>query len=333
MSIKSTNVFRTLVFIVSLAFAVSGTSLAVELPGSVVSTEWLHLHKNDVIILDFRADTDGFVSEPVFEVVDGKKSLVEGGGHIEGARLVDFNTWRVSRQILGKKIDKLVPDAAAVQEMMQALGVNESDALVLTTPGETYDEVDMAARAYWTLKSYGHRAMAVLDGGNAAWGRDGYPLVNSVYTVPVRGDWRADPFDQRWFIDTDGLSNLLESGGSSKIIDARPAPQYLGIVFKSPAVTAPGHIRTAKNFPPDLQVRPRGLAQVFLTDKQYRDIFQATGLATDSSEFVTYCNTGHLAAGAWFVMSEIMGLRDVRLYDGSMHEWTMLGRPVVAEVK
>ncbi len=333
MSFDSTKVVRTLATVVFVASAVSGTSLAVELPGPVVSTEWLHLHKSEIIILDFRADTDAFVSEPVFEIVDGKKSLVKGGGHIEGARLVDFNTWRVSRQISGKKIDKLVPDAAAVQEMMQTLGVNESDALVLTTPGETYDEVDMAARAYWTLKSYGHRAMAVLDGGNAAWGRDGYPLVNSVYAVPARGDWLADPFDQRWYVDTDGLGKLLESDGSSEIIDARPAPQYLGIVFKSPAVTAPGHISTAKSFPPDLQVRPKGLAQVFLTDSQYFDIFRATGLGVDSSGFVAYCNTGHLAAGAWFVMSEIMGLRDVRLYDGSMHEWTTLGRPVVAEVK
>jgi thiosulfate/3-mercaptopyruvate sulfurtransferase len=44
---------------------------------------------------------------------------------------------------------------------------------------------------------------------------------------------------------------------------------------------------------------------------------------------ISYCNTGHMAAGAWFVLSEIMQIDGVRLYDGSMHEWTTLGRPVV----
>ena len=44
---------------------------------------------------------------------------------------------------------------------------------------------------------------------------------------------------------------------------------------------------------------------------------------------VSYCNTGHLAAANWFVLSEVLGRRDVTLYDGSMSEWTAdPGRPV-----
>ena len=37
---------------------------------------------------------------------------------------------------------------------------------------------------------------------------------------------------------------------------------------------------------------------------------------------VSYCNTGHWAATNWFVMSEILGQKNVKLYDGSMVEWT-----------
>ena len=37
---------------------------------------------------------------------------------------------------------------------------------------------------------------------------------------------------------------------------------------------------------------------------------------------VSYCNTGHWAATNWFVMSEILGRKHVKLYDGSMVEWT-----------
>ena len=37
---------------------------------------------------------------------------------------------------------------------------------------------------------------------------------------------------------------------------------------------------------------------------------------------VTYCNTGHWAATDWFVLSELLGRKDVRLYYGSMVDWT-----------
>ena len=50
----------------------------------------------------------------------------------------------------------------------------------------------------------------------------------------------------------------------------------------------------------------------------------------DGSEFIAFCNTGHLASIAWFGLSEVEGLPHVRLYDGSMSDWTSdPARPVV----
>ena len=37
---------------------------------------------------------------------------------------------------------------------------------------------------------------------------------------------------------------------------------------------------------------------------------------------VAYCNTGHWAATDWFVLSEVLGRKDVKLYYGSMVDWT-----------
>jgi thiosulfate/3-mercaptopyruvate sulfurtransferase len=46
---------------------------------------------------------------------------------------------------------------------------------------------------------------------------------------------------------------------------------------------------------------------------------------------VTYCNTGQLAATGWFVLSEVLGRKDVTMYDGSMSQWTQdETRPVEA---
>ncbi|OYV34419.1 MAG: hypothetical protein B7Z81_10095 [Acidocella sp. 20-61-6] len=35
----------------------------------------------------------------------------------------------------------------------------------------------------------------------------------------------------------------------------------------------------------------------------------------------TFCNTGHLASGGWFVMHEVLNNQNVALYDGSMADW------------
>ena len=59
----------------------------------------------------------------------------------------------------------------------------------------------------------------------------------------------------------------------------------------------------------------------------YRDVFKASGVDPQGPA-ITYCNTGHLASGAWFVMSEVLGNKQTKLYDGSMHEWTLEKRPL-----
>jgi len=41
-----------------------------------------------------------------------------------------------------------------------------------------------------------------------------------------------------------------------------------------------------------------------------------------NGEVVSFCNTGQAAATNWFVLAELLGRSDVRLYDGSMSEWT-----------
>jgi thiosulfate/3-mercaptopyruvate sulfurtransferase len=51
--------------------------------------------------------------------------------------------------------------------------------------------------------------------------------------------------------------------------------------------------------------------------------------AVPDGDAISYCNTGHSAAGNWFALSEVLGRPGVRLYDGSMTEWTQdPARPV-----
>jgi len=304
----------------------SVAAMAGGVPGPVVSAEWLNKHVGDVVIVDVRDDAESFTAAPEYETADGgAKKLVAAGGHIDGARLIEFGKLRVSREIQGKKIDKLLPDQAYVEDLMQAAGVPKGKTLVITSPGESESEVEEAARLYWTLKVYGVDDMAVLDGGNAAWLEAGY-AVSTDKPSTARGDWKASAARTAYLAETSDVEKAMKDG--VQLVDARPLDQYLGLKFKKPAVAAGGHVAGAKSLPRDVRTRSAGISQKFLSDKEYRGVLAAQGIATDKPA-ITYCNTGHMAAGAWFIESEILGGKNVSLYDGSMHEWTTLGHPVV----
>jgi thiosulfate/3-mercaptopyruvate sulfurtransferase len=311
----------------TLLLAASGAVNAVELPGAVVTPAWLNEHRAAVVVLDVRSDVDAFTVAPEYETdaKTGAKKLVSAGGHIADARLVDFNLTRVSITVGDKKIDKMLPGGDAVQSLMRGLGVGQDDVLVITSVGETSDEVNMAARLYWTLKTYGETDMALLDGGNVAWLAAGLPVSTAPMATVAAGDWTAGELDKTWFA---GIDDLKPAGAAPMLIDARPSPQYHGLYFKKPSVAAGGHVAGALSFPIDMQTRQVGLAQTFMTAAQYAKVLSALDIKPQPGA-ISYCNTGHMAAGAWFVLSEIMKIDGVRLYDGSMHEWTTLGRPVV----
>lgn len=317
----------TLLRLLTLTLMWPLAAVAGKLPGPVVDAGWFKDHVTHVALIDVRDDLDSWTTAPVFEKDEktGKEKLSETGGHIEGALPLLFKKARVDRTVGDKKIDKMLPDRAYVQELMQATGVTKGKPIVITSPGETVDQVEAAARVYWTLKLYGAEDIALLDGGNAAWIAAGLP-VSIEKKDAVRGDWEAGVERPELLAEMADVDKALAD--KVQLVDARPVSQYLGVFFKKPSVQAGGHLAGAKNYPTDLRTRPSGIAQMFLKPDEYRAALKAQGIDA-GAHTIAYCNTGHMAAGMWFIQSEILGTKGVRLYDGSMHEWTTLGRPVV----
>lgn len=300
---------------------------AATLPGPVVDAAWLKAHLDEVVVVDVRSDTASWSAAPQFrkDNPSGERHVVYVGGHIHGARRIDFAKLRVDRVVDGHKIGKLLPDAAHVQALMRAAGVPRDKPLVIASVGEAPFEIEEAARLYWTLKYYGAGEMALLDGGHAAWLQAGNPFSTSS-DKPRPGDWTAGVPQDAILAEVPQVQAAIDD--SAQIVDARPLAQYLGLVFKKPSVTAGGHLPGARNLPTDIRFRTEGIAQRFWSADAYRHVFAAQGIRVDAPT-VTYCNSGHMAAGSWFIHSEVLGNPAVRLYDGSMHEWTTLGRPVV----
>lgn len=313
-----------------LAFALTSLvslTQAINLPGPVVSADWLANNMSEVQVIEVRTDLASYLRNPEFDIdkKTGKKFLVEVGGHITNSTLLDFKKVRAERLIDGKKIKFLLPEKADFEKLVQSLGINSDKPIVLVPIGQDMSDIDEALRTYWSFKVYGEDQVAVLDGGIAGWLSEGreYTIVTAPKTA---GNWAAKAERKELIASSDDVA-VASKSGKPQLLDARQPAQYLGLA-KRPDVMTFGHIAGSKELAPELLAKPSNGALYFWPKKTYDALLAANGLSAKGST-IAYCNTGHLAAGGWFVMSELVGNKSTKLYDGSLYLWTLEGRPLV----
>ena len=313
-----------------LAFAlISLVSLAqaINLPGPVVSADWLANNMSEVQVIEVRTDIASYIRNPEFDTdkKTGQKFLVEVGGHIVSSTLLDFKKVRVDRLVGGKKIKFLIPEKPDFEKLVQSLGINSDKPIVLVPIGQDMSDIDEALRTYWSFKVYGEDQVAVLDGGIAGWLSEGREFTTAT-TPKATGNWLAKAERKELIASSDEVAAASKSG-KPQLLDARQPAQYLGLA-KRPDVMTFGHIAGSKELAPELLARSSNGALYFWQKKTYDALLAANGL-NSKGQTIAYCNTGHLAAGGWFVMSELVGNKSTKLYDGSLYLWTLEGRPLV----
>ena len=301
---------------------------AQQLPGPVVSSDWLSANQANVQILDVRSDPKSVTREPITttDKKTGKLQVEEVGGYIPGALMIDYALVRSEKMFDGQKTKYLIPDRQELESRLRAAGLRQGKPIVIVSMGADPSEVMEGLRLYWTLKAYGEEHVAVLDGGNAGWLASGRSVQTAVPPKSVAGDWSAKAYRAALVAGSADVERASKSG-SSVLIDGREAAGYFGITKRS-YVSSFGHIASAKSLPPEALFRPSQGAQYFLTRAQYMTLFKLAGL-DPAAPSIAYCNSGNLASGAWFVMSEILGNTKASLYDGSLYLWSREGRPLV----
>jgi thiosulfate/3-mercaptopyruvate sulfurtransferase len=313
------------IFVFSL---VVGLAQAVSLPGPVVSAQWLETNQTEVQVIEVRTDISSYLKKPEFAVdkKTGKKFLVEVGGHIANSSLLDFKKVRVERLVDGRNVKFLIPEKADFEKLIQSLGIHSDKPIVLVPIGQDMSDIDEALRTYWQFKVYGENQIAVLDGGIFGWLSEGreYTTEN---VQKGQGSWTAKTYNKDMIASSDEVA-AASKNGKLQLLDARQPAQYWG-VSKSPAVMAYGHIAGANALAPELLTKSSNGALYFWNKNTYEALLAANNISIKAPT-ISYCNTGHLAAGGWFVMSELVGNKSTKLYDGSLHLWTIEGRSLVS---
>lgn len=309
-----------------IAFADVEESLTTSsLPKPLVETNWLSENIDHVFILDIRANKKSYTAKPVFsqDKKTGKQTLLKVGGHIPAANYIEYKPLRGDQIIGGVTIKHMLPHKNAFESSMQQAGVNKNSRIVITTNAENDFDITMASRVYWQLKYYGHNEVSILNGGTAQWLSEGRDF-STTSSKPSTGNWKATAERSEILANSHDVANAVDD--ATQLIDARSISQYLG-TSKSSKVKEKGHIKSAKHYPVELMTT-RKMPVKFLPIDELIQVTNALGIQPNQDN-ITYCNSGHLASGGWFVMHALLGNENAKLYDGSMHQWTAEKRPVV----
>lgn len=180
-----------------------------------------------------------------------------------------------------------------------------------------------AARLWWLLRWLGHGAVAVLDGGFAAWQRAGLP-VESRIPQPTAARFVSHVRDAAW-LSSDAVAESMAQGEIA-LVDARAADRFAGRNETIDPIA--GHVPGARNHPfaANLDADNR-----FLPPAELRRRWLETLSGAPSAQAVCMCGSGVTACHDLLAL-EIAGLAGARLYAGSWSEWIRdTSRPVATE--
>jgi thiosulfate/3-mercaptopyruvate sulfurtransferase len=258
----------------------------------IVSADWLEKNLNN----------------PNLVIVDLRKVEEYKTGHVPGAVNVFYGSWAIKK---GELLNEL-PSMDDLAEIIGGAGIGTNSLVVLVDKVEKVPDQFGMTRVAWTLKYAGVKNVAILNGGQNQWVIEKRALSQDMVipkTKPYKAAW-----NKNLFVDK---STVVAKLGKATIIDNR-APGFYEGKEKLAFVPKLGRIKGAVNLP---------VGQLYTVEGLYKDKATLASLAAKATggdldkEYILYCDTGKTCTSWAFVMTELLGYKDVKVYDGSSMEW------------
>ncbi|MBI4194810.1 MAG: sulfurtransferase [Betaproteobacteria bacterium] len=239
-------------------------------------------------------------------------------GHVPGAVC-----WKWKEMLWDERMRDF-PAPADFARRLGAAGIDNDTSVVLYGEG-----VQFGVYAWWTFRYCGHDKVFVLDGARARWANEGRGLVTDVPPAAKPVEYRQVARREPMRI---GYLEVLARLGKPEpvLLDGRTPEEYRGERVNGPGSPDYGALRYgripgAKHlYFEELLNEDRSFKPV----ADLRRLVEARGATTDK-ELITYCRMSHRASLLYFALTELLGYKKVRMYDGSWTEWgNLVGVPV-----
>ncbi|UUZ57637.1 sulfurtransferase [Nocardioides sp. B-3] len=268
---------------------------------SLVSAQWVedNLDTAGIVVIEVDEDTTAYDK-----------------GHIRGAIKLDWTTDlrdRVRRDFVNK---------AQFEELLSSRGVSNDDTVVLYGGNNNW----FAAYAFWYFKLYGHADVKLMDGGRKKWELDSRELTAELPTraattyVAQEQDHSIRAFRDETIAAID-VQNPVDVRSPDEYAGRLLAPAHLPQEQSQRA----GHVPTSVNVPWSKNANDDG---TFKSDEDLTKLYDEVGFDQDK-DTIALCRIGERSSLTRFVLSELLGRKNVKNYDGSWTEYgSLVGVPI-----
>jgi len=229
--------------------------------------------------------------------------------HVPGAVKIDWHTE------LNDPVMRDYLNGEQFAALMAKKGVSRDDTVVIYGDKSNW----WATYALWVFTLFGHEDVRILNGGRDLWIAEGRELTKEIpeisptdYPVVERNDDAIRAFKD------DDLAHL-----GKPLVDVRSPEEYSGERTHMPAYPEEGALRGG-HIPSAVSVP---WAKAANEDGTFKSLDELTALYRDEhgitgeEDVIAYCRIGERSSHTWFVLKYLMGIDNVRNYDGSWTEW------------
>jgi thiosulfate/3-mercaptopyruvate sulfurtransferase len=275
--------------------------------GALVDPAWLHAHRNDPKVR-------------LIEIAGMGQEQMQAykAGHVPGAACWPW------KEMLWDSHRREFPAPEEFARRCGAAGIANDTTVVFYGEG-----VQFGVYAWWTFRYCGHRKVRVLDGARYRWAAEGRPLVTDEPPPPVPVTYAPTRRVEKMRIRREKV--LAALGEPDKLIlDARSPEEYRGERVGGPGGPDVGAVRYGR-IPGARHLYFEDLLdanKAFRPAGEIEQMVTARGARSDR-DIITYCRMSHRATVMYFALTELLGFKKVKIYDGSWTEWgNLVGVPV-----
>lgn len=273
-------------------------------PEVLVETDWVkqNLGKPGIKLVEIDVDAKAYEA-----------------GHIPGA--VGFN-WQTQLQ---DQMRRDIISQEQFEKLLGGAGISPSDTVVLYGDNNNW----FSSYGFWLFKIYGHKDVRLMNGGRVKWLNEPDKELTTELPMIVATQYRVSAPDLSLRVLLPEVLRM-QPGKTCNLVDVRSLDEFTGKVIAPPGMSETaqrgGHIPGAKGIPWSTAVGPNG---TFKSVEELRAIYVDQKGVDPKKETIAYCRIGERSSHTWFVLKYLLGLPNVRNYDGSWTEYgSIVGVPI-----
>lgn len=234
-------------------------------------------------------------------IIDASKAATYKKSHIKNA----INVPSAEVSLADGVVDGLMKSPAELAELFGSKGITESSNIVVYDGGSQ----KYSSRVYWTLKYVGATNVKLLHKDMAMFKKSRVPLT------PMPTKAKKATFTPK--VNNAVIADIAYvKGGKSKVIDVRDDAEFNGTADNSD-----GHL------PGAIHLNYKDLLdnnEAFLPKAEMEKVVSRAGLTADTP-IAAYCRTSVRATVLYAALVNVLGYKNVKVYDGAYLEWVNQG--------